>query len=243
MSVPAVRILDIEGTTTSVGFVYDVLFAYARQHVERFVEQSGDEPAARAAIERLAADAAEEAARGESCPVVDRTTRSSEVASVVAVVNWAMDRDRKTPGLKALQGVIWQTGYLDGSLQSDVYDDVPLALRRWHESGARTVIYSSGSVAAQKLLFTHSRAGDLTPWLDGYFDTGVGPKREPASYRRICAELGLEPGKALFVTDIVAEADAAVEAGLGVAIAVRPGNAPQPAHAYRVVTGFDKLEG
>jgi enolase-phosphatase E1 len=154
---------------------------------------------------------------------------------------WMMDRDRKTQGLKRLQGQIWRAGYEQGTLESDVFDDVPVALRKWRSEGARIFIYSSGSVAAQRLLFRYSRCGDLTGLIDGYFDTAVGEKRSEASYARILAEVGAEGTQVLFLTDIVAEADAAAAAGMRVCIAERPGNATQPAHGYAVSSRFDLL--
>lgn len=236
---PTVYLMDIEGTTTSVGFVFDVLFPYARQHAAAFLAAEGHHPEVEATLQLLAEDAMAERAEGAPCPLVEEG--SARAASALAVMNWLMDRDRKRQGLKRLQGQIWRAGYEQGTLQSDVFDDVPVAMRRWRAAGARICIYSSGSVAAQQLLFRYSRCGDLTPLLDGYFDTAVGEKRAAESYRRIVSELGVAPEAVLFLTDIVAEADAAVAAGLRVCIAERPGNALQPAHSYARASRFDAL--
>jgi enolase-phosphatase E1 len=140
-----------------------------------------------------------------------------------------------------LQGRIWAAGYADGTLRADVFDDVPPALRRWAAAGKSTSIYSSGSVGAQKLLFGHTHYGDLMPLLSGYFDTTTGPKKEAQSYRLIAAAMGVEPGRILFATDVVAEADAAVAAGLQAVILDRPGNRPQPDHSHAVAADFNEL--
>jgi len=235
----AVYLLDIEGTTTSVGFVFDVLFPFARQHVAGFLTAQGATVEVGETLAMLTADALSERAAGLDCPeVLESATR---FATAEAAMLWMMDRDRKTQGLKRLQGQIWRAGYEQGTLESDVFDDVPVALRKWRSEGARIFIYSSGSVAAQQLLFRYSRCGDLTGFLDGYFDTAVGEKRSAASYARILSEVGAEGSQVLFLTDIVAEADAATAAGMRVCISERPGNASQPEHGYAVSSRFDLL--
>ena len=235
----AVYLLDIEGTTTSVGFVFDVLFPFARQHVAGFLTAQGATVEVGDTLAILTADALSERAAGLDCPeVLEGATR---FATAEAAMLWMMDRDRKTQGLKRLQGQIWRAGYEQGTLESDVFDDVPVALRKWRSEGARIFIYSSGSVAAQQLLFRYSRCGDLTGFLDGYFDTAVGEKRSAASYARILSEVGAEGSQVLFLTDIVAEADAATAAGMRVCIAERPGNASQPKHGYAVSSRFDLI--
>jgi enolase-phosphatase E1 len=132
-----------------------------------------------------------------------------------------MEHDSKISPLKALQGRIWQEGYKKGELRGEVYPDVPPALKRWREDGKRIYIYSSGSVLAQKLLFESTAYGDLTQLLDGYVDTKVGSKMDPASYIKIAAQIGCETGQVLFVSDAVRELEAAQSAGLQVALAVR----------------------
>jgi enolase-phosphatase E1 len=151
-----------------------------------------------------------------------------------------MDQDRKLTALKSLQGRIWAEGYAEGQLRGQVYDDVPPALARWTGAGRRVAIFSSGSVLAQKLIFGHSDHGDLTPLLSAYFDTTTGPKREAESYRRIAAALGAPAAAGLFVSDVVEELDAAREAGLATALAVR--TPPGPAgHGHPQVISFDEL--
>jgi enolase-phosphatase E1 len=153
-----------------------------------------------------------------------------------------MDRDRKSPVLKRIQGEIWKGGYESGALRSDMYSDVLPALERWKKAGVRVAIYSSGSVLAQRLLFAHTSAGDLTPWLSAYFDTGAGLKTSAESYRRIAASLGVAPDRLLFVSDVEAELAAAREAGCRAVLCVREGNKPQPiVDPAAVVKSFDTL--
>ncbi len=216
-------LLDIEGTTTSIAFVYDVLFPYARAHVSSFLEGNWGSLLA----ERKLFDDAGLAAE----------TPSQLAATVLS----QMDADLKTTALKSLQGRIWAAGYADGTLLADVFDDVPGALRRWCDEGKVVCIYSSGSVAAQRLLFGHTHHGSLMPLLSGFFDTTTGPKREAESYRDIAAAMGFAPGQILFATDVVPEADAAVAAGMQAVIMDRPGNRPQPAHEHAVRDSFEGI--
>src|SRR5262245_2194709 len=155
-------------------------------------------------------------------------TPSATFEGLITYVNWLMDRDCKSTGLKSLQGKVWEQGYHDGSLSSQVFADVPIALRRWRQAGVKLAIFSSGSVLAQKLLFAHTEAGDLTELIDDYFDTTVGPKISPDSYRAIIEKLEVVNSRALFISDILKELDAAHEAGLQTIFCVRPGNNPQP---------------
>jgi enolase-phosphatase E1 len=235
-------LLDVEGTTTPVDFVYQVLFPYAREHVASFLERQWNEDALRADVARLHEEhAADE--RGGECPPA---WTSGSQQSVVSYVHWLMDRDRKSTGLKSLQGRIWEDGYRGGALRAQVYPDVPRAFARWRRQGREIAIFSSGSVLAQRLLFAHSTEGDLTPFIRGYFDTSSGAKKDAESYRRIASALGFEPSAVLFVSDVAAELDAAREAGLATALCARNGApTPPPAHhavnAHRVLGGFDEV--
>jgi enolase-phosphatase E1 len=153
-----------------------------------------------------------------------------------------MDRDRKSPGLKDLQGLIWERGYQRGELHGIVYPDVPPALRRWCDRAVEMAIYSSGSELAQRRLFASTAEGDLTPLFAGFFDTAVGPKGEAGSYRRIASALGHAPDRVLFVSDVTAELDAAREAGCGTLLCLRPGNLPQPdAARFDRARTFDEI--
>jgi enolase-phosphatase E1 len=176
-------------------------------------------------------------ARARLAAFLEREGRSGETAAFLA----EMDRDSKSPALKELQGRIWEAGYADGEIVGAVFPDVPRALARWRAAGTPVGIFSSGSVLAQQLLFRHSAAGDLTPFLSWYFDTAVGPKRDPVSYTRIASTVDAPPRSITFVSDIVVELDAAQSAGMQTVLSLRPGNAAQPPHQHRVITTFDEL--
>lgn len=208
-------LLDVEGTTSSIAFVYDVLFAFVREHLAEFLVRER----ATAAVREAAAQLAAEAAVGDAS-LDDPVGRQRVVQAAFDL----MDRDVKSTPLKALQGMIWRGGYESGRLVSHVFDDVPPALAAWADSGLDVRIYSSGSIEAQKLFFAHTAAGDLTRYLRGHYDTTSGPKREASSYTRIAADMGWEPRRILFVSDIGGELDAARQAGMATALAVRPGN-------------------
>ena len=158
-----------------------------------------------------------------------------------------MDRDRKSTALKSVQGLIWEEGYRDGDLLGEVFADVPAALARWRAQRIDTGIFSSGSVLAQQLLFRHSSAGDLTSVLRWHFDTTTGPKTDPESYRRIAATMGIPAARVLFVSDMTAELDAALRAGMQTRLALRPGNRPPPLgpwpHGDAHVRRTDRLAG
>jgi enolase-phosphatase E1 len=185
---PKAILLDIEGTTTSIAYVADVLFPYARARIPGWVPIH----------------------REELAPVIAAMPPGDPVATLLA---W-MDVDAKETALKHIQGRIWREGYEAGELKAHVYPDTPEALKRWSEAGIKICIYSSGSIEAQKLIFGHSEAGDLTGYLSDYFDTTTGPKREAESYSKIAAALSLDPADILFVSDVAAETDAAKSAGL-----------------------------
>jgi enolase-phosphatase E1 len=176
-------------------------------------------------------------ARARLAAFLAREGRADQAAAFLA----EMDRDSKSSALKELQGRIWEDGYASGELTGAVFDDVPRAFARWHAASRPIAIFSSGSVLAQQLLFRHSRAGDLTPFIARYFDTRVGAKRDAASYARIASTLAVAPAALTFVSDIVAELDAARAAGMQTILSLRPGNHPQPPHDHRVVTSFDEI--
>ena len=218
-------LLDIEGTTTPIAFVHDELFSYAREHVREFL--AANSPAEDIAL--LREEHAIDVKEGHNPPT-----------ELAAYVEWLISLDRKSTGLKSLQGKIWRQGYVEGSLQSQVFADVAPAFARWRERGLRISIFSSGSVLAQQLLFAHTEAGDLTPFIESYFDTTVGKKGEAESYRRIADVMGLEPEEILFVSDVVAELEAANQAGMKTLLSIRPGNAQ--AERYPSIRSFDEIE-
>lgn len=236
-----VILLDIEGTTTPIAFVYDVLFPYARARVKDFLIAHRTEASVRADIAQLIDEHARDAARGAAVPVIETRSDEARLASIAAYAERLMAEDRKATPLKSLQGRIWEAGYRAGELHSQLFADVPRAFARWRDRQRDICIYSSGSVLAQRLLFSHTEAGDLTPFIRDYFDTNTGAKREMESYRRISAALGCAPAAVLFISDVVAELDAAREAGLQTRLCVRPGNPPQPAAIHPVIESFDGL--
>jgi enolase-phosphatase E1 len=156
-------------------------------------------------------------------------------------IYWLMDQDRKSTALKRIQGEIWSEGYTRGSLHGEVFDDVPEAMHKWHDNGIDIRIFSSGSVLAQKLIFSTTLHGDLTKLLNGFFDTTTGPKNAAESYRKIADAFALPAEEILFISDVTKELDAAREAGLRTLLCLRPGNHPQPAHAHEVVRSFAEL--
>lgn len=202
---------DIEGTTTSLSFVQEVLFPYAARHLEAFVQEHGGEPQVQQALQEAARTLREE---GLPCQ------NSHEVTQ--GLLRWIKE-DRKHAALKKLQGMLWRKGYESGEYRSHIYPDVPPAFEAWRKRGLDIGIYSSGSVEAQQLLFRYSEAGDLTRYISHYFDTAVGHKREAGSYRRIAGALQLAPASVLFLSDVEAELDAAAEAGMQAAQALREG--------------------
>ena len=229
-------LLDIEGTTSSIRFVHDVLFPYARRRSADFLRLNWDDPSVRRICARLLQDAA----KGDDWS--EAPTPAAAQISVLEVVYRHMDADSKTTGLKELQGLIWDAGYRASHLRSHVFPDVAPALRQWREHGLDVRIYSSGSVTAQLAFFRQTDAGDLLPLFRGHYDTNIGSKREPASYRRIVADMKLAGKRILFVSDVAAELDAARTAGLQTALAERPGNAPVDAlcgHAR--ITSFQEI--
>lgn len=230
-------LLDIEGTTTPITFVYDVLFPYAKSHAEDFLRRHDGSQDVCEDLKALREQHAEDSVRGLKPPALERL---NDPSSFVAYIHWLIDHDRKVTPLKFLQGKIWAEGYATGELRSQVFDDVSRALKRWREQGKLIAIFSSGSVLAQKLLFANTETGDLTLHLCGYFDTTVGSKTDPASYRRIAEAIGLSPMQIMFISDVTKELDAASAAGLEVLLCERPGNHPQPQHNYKIVRSFDE---
>jgi enolase-phosphatase E1 len=226
----AIILTDIEGTTSSISFVKEVLFPYAMRALPEFVARRGHEPEVRQWLD---------AARR------DISGAASDAQIVAGLQQWIIE-DRKHTALKALQGLIWQDGYGSGEFRAHLYPDAATALRRWQQDGETLYVYSSGSVAAQKLFFQHSAAGDLLPLFSGHFDTGVGAKREADSYRQIALQLAAAPAAITFLSDVVEELDAARDAGMQTVLVDRIEDYPTPrldaaAHGHVRVTGFDAI--
>jgi enolase-phosphatase E1 len=216
---------DIEGTTSSLSFVKDVLFPYARERMGEFIRQHAKDPAVQRELDEVRRISGKKLTDAE---VIDQLTR------------W-IDEDRKITPLKNLQGMIWEDGYRQGDFKGHVYHDAMRQLRNWRRQGISIYVFSSGSVQAQKLLFTHTEYGDLTPLFSGYFDTTIGNKREAGSYRKIAEAIGTKPDEILFLSDIIEELDAARAAGMQVIGLVREG-VPDLRSAYRQVRNFDEIE-
>jgi enolase-phosphatase E1 len=226
-------LLDVEGTTSSISFVYDVLFEHAKRQIGPFLETHAADPAV---LDLAAAVTAAAGAPLEPAAIAADPTRAALAAIEL------MNRDSKDTALKALQGMIWLAGFESGEIVAHVFDDVLPALARWADSGLDVRIYSSGSIQAQRLFFSHTAAGDLTPRLRGHYDTTTGPKRERASYERIALDMGLEPRRILFVSDVGEELDAARAAGMATALAVRPGNRdPGGVGDHEPITSFKEI--
>ncbi|MGH9311773.1 MAG: acireductone synthase [Vicinamibacterales bacterium] len=237
-----VVLLDIEGTTTPIEFVHRTLFAFARTRVRDYLAARTPHAEIDAALDGLREEHAADVAAGQSPPPWRDDPADARLESVAVYVGWLIDRDRKSRWLKELQGRIWEEGYLRGALRGEVYPDVPAALRRWTAAGVRVGIFSSGSVLAQKLLFAHSTAGDLTPLLRWHFDTAVGPKTEAASYLRIAEQVSSPPDRLLFISDVTKEIDAARAAGFQTLLCVRPPAAPPVnADTYPIVRTFEEI--
>lgn len=229
---PKLYLLDIEGTTSPISFVYEVLFPYARERMRDYLLRHAHDSALQADLRLLAQENAIDRASGAPIiyfpqPLSQDPAKALEAS--IAYLLWLMDQDRKSTALKSVQGRIWAEGYQQGALHSEVFPDVPPALERWHHA-ARVAIYSSGSVEAQKYIFSYAQGGDLTPFIDAYFDTHTGPKVESASYRKIAAAMSVDPADVLFLSDSIKELDAAREAGMSTLLSLRPGNAPVPDH-------------
>ena len=201
-------VTDIEGTTSAVSFVFDVLFPYAARHLPDFVRANAERADVAAQLLAVRQDSGEPGA---------------DVERVIAILLGWIAEDRKATPLKALQGMVWEQGYLAGQLKGHVYPDAVEALQRWHREGYQLFVYSSGSIQAQRLIFGCSEAGDLSGLFSGYFDTTTGPKREAQSYQRIAQAIGLEAPAILFLSDIVQELDAAQQAGMATCGLVRDG--------------------
>jgi enolase-phosphatase E1 len=215
---------DIEGTTSSLSFVKDVLFPYARERMAEFVRQHAQETAVRKELEEVRR-------------LSGKNLSDPEV--IEQLIRW-IDEDKKITPLKSLQGMIWEDGYKKSDFKGHMYEDAVRHLKQWKQAGIRLYVFSSGSVQAQKLLFAHTEYGDLTPLFSGYFDTTIGNKREAGSYRKIAEVIGAASGDILFLSDIREELDAARAAGMQVTWLVRDG-VTDPRATHRQVRNFDEI--
>ncbi|HUS10899.1 MAG TPA: acireductone synthase [Pyrinomonadaceae bacterium] len=234
-------LLDIEGTTTPIAFVYEVLFPFAHQHAKEFIEQHRDSADVLRDIAGLKDDYLADVAAGNEPPLWRDEPGDSSPESVTTYVQWQIKQDRKSTALKSLQGKIWEAGYLKGRLRGRVFADVPVAFARWRKQAKRIYIYSSGSILAQKLLFANTNYGDLSGYIENYFDTTSGAKRAVASYQSIAQKIALSAREILFLSDVSAELDAARSAGMQTRLCVRPGNAKAKTTDHLIIHTFDVL--
>ena len=233
---PKLFLLDVEGTIAPISLIYDQLFPYARLHFQSFLQLHCGDPGVASDLTMLA-----EERTGETDETAPIFTTPEYWDEAIPYLNWLMDRDRKSTALKSLQGRIWKGGFERDELQGTLFEDVPKALERW-STAAHVAIYSSGSVAAQLLLFRHSNYGDLTPLISGYFDTRTGPKTSTASYGSIASAMGCEAREIMFFSDAVRELDPAREAGCHTRLVMREGNAPvDDSHGHRRIKSFSVL--
>ena len=237
-------LLDIEGTTSPLRFVYQVLFPFARAHLRDYLSRKLDSEEVQRDLFMLREEHRADVTLGLAPPAWVDDSRDAQMESMERYVFWLMDRDRKSTGLKSLQGKVWRQGYLSGALKSEVFPDVPPALKYWKGKSLDVRIFSSGSVLAQKLFFTHTQVGDLSKFLQGYFDTAWGAKTSDESYRRIAGEFHLPPSGILFISDTLAELDAARQAGLATLLCVRTAALPRSEeNGHRVIDNFSEIVG
>ena len=233
-------LLDIEGTTSSVSFVYDVMFPFVRRELDRYLYANWGLAALNEVCDLIAKDAGFESFVvwcGNEIEVGKQQERLREE------VLRLMDGDVKATGLKALQGLIWRSGFESGEMRAHVYDDVLPAIQAWNNAGCDVRIFSSGSIAAQKLFFEHTVVGNMLHLFQGHYDTTTGPKKEAASYRAIAQGFGLLTTQILFLSDVPDELDAARAAGLQTGLCKRPGNAEVAVgHGHPEITSFDQIE-
>ena len=226
-------LLDIEGTTCPVSFVAEVLFPYARQALGPFLQRHGAEPEVAALLQEV-----EAAWRQDPNPEAQALGKTGDLG---AYLEWLIDHDIKLTPLKDLQGRIWADGYGSGAITAPLFADVAEALRRWHGAGLQLAVYSSGSVPAQQLLYRHSNSGDLTGLFSHWFDTRVGAKQQPDSYRKIAEAMGVEPSGVLFISDALAELEAAHGAGMAVLLSDRPGNPNRDSGPFERISDYSQL--
>ena len=215
-------VTDIEGTTSSLAFVKEVLFPYARANLAAYVRLHASEPQVKIALE-------------ESCKEAGAELDTEQL--ITQLIQW-IDEDKKVTPLKSLQGLLWEAGYQEGAFKGHIYKDAAAHLKAWKAKGLDLYIYSSGSVHAQKLLFTHTEYGDLTPLFSGYFDTHIGGKKDQESYHKIAQQIGIPANQLLFLSDIKEELDAAKAAGFKTVWLTRD-STPDPQAEHTQISSFD----
>ncbi|NQV11722.1 MAG: acireductone synthase [Cyanobacteria bacterium] len=234
-------LLDIEGTTCPVSFVAATLFPYARARLQPFLQSHGQDPDLQPLLSDL--NAAWRSADHETEKQQSKDpSQHPSLDQLCIFLQQLIDADRKLTALKDLQGLIWNEGYADGQLRTPLFNDVPPTLKRWHADGLHLAVYSSGSVAAQQLLYAHSNAGDLRPLFSAWFDTRSGPKQDPASYLQIANSLAVSAARILFVSDSLAELDAAQASGLATCFSRRAGNPDQNPGSHNLINSLEEIQ-
>ena len=230
-------LLDIEGTTSPISFVHEVMYGYARRELLGFLTRNLNDRSLEPLWDSLAKDA-----DAENLKALAQQMNLPPAQALERIAVGMMDSDAKATALKELQGQIWKAGFESGELKSEIFEDVLRALERWRAAGIDVRVYSSGSVVAQKVFFGRTKFGDLQRYITGWYDTTTGPKREARSYARIAKDVGLPTQKILFLSDVVAELDAAREAGMQTGLMLRPGNAAVDGdHTHLMFESFDEI--
>ena len=225
-------ITDIEGTTTSLSFVKDILFPYARANMADYIRGHANDPQVKKLLEDVCRESGLNAQSG--------SVQGEKIGQLIdQLIRW-IDEDKKVTPLKSLQGLIWEEGYERGAFCGHLYPDAAAGLKAWSVGGLKLYVYSSGSVQAQKLLFAHTDYGDLTPLFSGYFDTCTGGKKERESYRKIAEQTGYPAEALLFLSDVKEELDAARAAGLHTTWVTRD-ETPDPQAEHRQVKDFTEI--
>lgn len=218
-------VTDIEGTTSSLSFVKEILFPYARENLADYVRRHADQPQIKILLD-------------DTCKEVGAILDTEQ--SIAQLIQW-LDDDKKVTPLKSLQGLIWAAGYQQGDFKGHIYQDAAESLKTWKANGLDLYIYSSGSVFAQKLLFAHTEFGDLTPLFSGYFDTHIGGKKDQGSYYKIARQINIPADQILFLSDIKEELDAAKAAGFQTLWLTRDSSI-DPQAEHRQISSFDLVD-
>ncbi|MBP0014953.1 MAG: acireductone synthase [Roseofilum sp. SBFL] len=230
-------LLDIEGTTTPINFVFEVLFPFARDNAEVFLKERGGEPEVQDDLNLLRQEYEIDRAKGDA--ILEWT--GTDAIAAVPYIHYLIATDRKSTALKSLQGKIWEQGYRNGTLRAQLFPDVKPAFERWLAAGKKLYIFSSGSVQAQQLLFRYSEIGNLTPFLSGYFDTRTGSKLESQSYKKIAEIIEIAPREILFISDVVSELQAARASGMKSRFSSRPGNYSTDPQGFTLIQTFEGI--
>ncbi len=236
-----VILLDIEGTTTPVEFVYQTLFPYASRKLEPFLREHAQDPEIASLIQDLRAQHGVDERDGLNPPGWVDDPEAARLRSTVAYCQWLIVRDSKCPPLKSLQGRIWQEGFASGELRGEIFPDVPVAFERWRRQKKIICIYSSGSVLAQQNLFRTTASGDLTSYISVFFDTRVGAKTEGESYKKIAASFSYAPHQFLFISDAVKEIEAARSVGMQAILCERDNSTSLPPQVNVAIHTFNDV--